>query len=89
MIAGADVSDGGEKGDRKGPRPSSPLPRLYNDNASGSPGPFIVEAGVDVGKGGDPCGRLSSLTSALASNNSQTLIYSPPPIDIATATGGS
>ncbi len=25
------------------------------------PGPFIVEAGADVGKGGDPCGRLRSL----------------------------
>src|SRR5712691_11401627 len=38
------------------PHPSRP--RLYYDDGSGSPGPFIVEAGADVMEGGDPCGRL-------------------------------
>jgi hypothetical protein len=46
------------EGDRKGPHPTQPDPRLYYDNGNGTPGSFIVEAGVDAGMRGDPCGRL-------------------------------
>jgi len=46
------------EGDRKGPHPTPPHSRLYYEDEDGSIGPFIVEAGADVEKGGDPCGRL-------------------------------
>ena len=49
------------EGDRKGPLPSQPNPRPYYDYARDLPGnvpiTFIVGAGEEWTKGGDPCGR--------------------------------
>ena len=48
------IQGSGEKGDRKGPRPSQPNPRLYYDYGRGSRCVIIVEAGVDDVDGWGP-----------------------------------